>query len=145
MKAKTLNEWIAFYEEKTGEKFKPHPSFKLLYFPKRGFCEISLEPKTKMVIAYQLCGDGHFWKDLLDSFTKLLGFTHGGAICVRSIVPYIRYWGFRIDQTIRLPNGQNQYFCINRYGEKARCSPAWLKEGGEYAYFVTWEVKKCET
>lgn len=139
---KTLDEWIAIYEQKTGEVFKPHPSFKLLYFPDRGFCEIGLDQKAEMVMAYQLCGDGHYWKSVLDSIAKLIGYGHGGTICTRHIKAYIRYWGFRIKQTIRLENGLEQYFCEDKYGVQARCSPAWENKDGTHAYFVTWEIKE---
>lgn len=136
----TLGEWIQLYEKKTSSTFKPHPDFQLFFFPERGFCEIALEPKTKMVMAYQLCGDGHFWKRVLEAFAMAAGYEHCGAICIRHVKPYMRFFGFRILCTKDLPDGSKIYYGEDKDGLTARLAPAW-KEQDDYAYYVTWEVK----
>lgn len=139
MEAHSIEYWVELYEKKTHSDFKPHPNFQLLFFPERGFCEVALEPKTKMIMAYQLCGDGHFWKRIIDAIATVAGFKHGGAICVRHIKPYIRFFGFRVVREEALSDGTRVYYCENKQGTKARCAPAWKDEDG-YAYYVTWEV-----
>lgn len=136
----TFDKWKALYEKKTRNKFKFHPSFQFLFFSERGFCEVALEPHTQMVMAYQLCGDGRFWKHVIDSIAIMAGYEHGGAICIRHIKPYIRFFGFHIVKEEQTSDGVPIYYCENAEGEKARCAPAWKDVDG-YAYYVTWEVK----
>ena len=134
-----LQSWINKYEEKTGEKFTRHPNFTFAFFPDRGFCEICVQ--HDMVMAYQLCGDGHFWKQVIDTVGLVNGCSMGGAIAVRSIKPYIRYWGYKIYEDIALDEGAHQYLCRNVNGSEARISPAWKGENGRYdAYYVTWTL-----
>lgn len=141
---KTFQEWKAWYEDKTHNEFKFHPSFRFIYFPEKGFCEIALEPHTRMVMAYQLCGDGRFWKRVIDSIAMMTEYKHGGAICIRHIKPYIRFFGFHIVKEEQTKDGVPIYYCENAEGEKARCAPAWKDTDG-YAYYVTWEVKAWQT
>ena len=136
----TKDEWIALYEKKTKSAFKPHPNFQMFFFPERGFCEVAFEPKVQMVMAYQLCGDGKFWKRVLDALAMAAGYEHCGAICIRHIKPYIRFFGFHIVRTELLPDGTCIYYCKDGDGATARCAPAWKEQDG-YAYYVTWEVK----
>ena len=75
----SLEEWAELYKKKTHNDFKPHPNFRLIFFPERGFCEVAFEPKVQMVMAYQLCGDGKFWKRVLDALAMAAGYEHCGA------------------------------------------------------------------
>ena len=135
----TLDEWIALYEKKTDSTFKPHPNFKLLFFPERGFCEVAFEPKTEMIMAYQLCGDGRFWKRVIESLAMVAGYHHCGTICIRHVRPFMRLFGFRITRTENLSDGSSIYYGEDADGMTARLAPAW-KEQDDYAYYVTWEV-----
>lgn len=135
---KTFEEWIAFYEKKTGDKFIPHPDFKLIYFPEYGFCEYSLEKDTKMVMIYQLCGDGKFWRRVGETMARVLGWRNMGSICIRRIKPYIRFWGYRVVEKRELAPGEIQYICRDKQGRDAQCTPAWRDDKGEWAYYVTW-------
>lgn len=141
----TIDEWIKLYEKKTKSTFKPHPNFKLLFFPERGFCEVAFEPKTEMIMAYQLCGDGRFWKRVLDSLAMVAGFEHCGAICIRHVKPYIRFFGFHITREEKLADDTCIYYCENADGIHARVAPAWKNEDGTYSYYVTWEAKEWRT
>lgn len=137
---KGMEEWVSVFEKKTKDPFRRHPGFKLLFFPERGFCEVAFEPKTQMIMAYQLCGDGRFWKRVLDSLAVMAGYGHCGAICIRHIKPYIRFFGFRVVQEEQTKSDTPIYYCENEEGVKARCAPAWKDDSG-WAYYVTWEVK----
>lgn len=135
----TLEEWIKEYEKKTKRKFEPAKGFKLFYFPERGFCEIATN--GNMVMAYQLCGDGKFWRRILEFLSISLGYKVAGTICIRHILPYIRFWGFSVVRTEELSDGTKRYFAEDGYGKRATFSPAWkFTDNGEYAYYVTWEV-----
>ena len=139
-----IEEWIRIYENKTHNQFRRHAGFTLIFFPERGFCEVAFEPKTQMVMAYQICGDGRFWKRVLDSLAVVAGFKHCGAIFIRHVKPYIRLFGFHIMREEKLADGTCIYYCENAEGEKARCAPAWKDTDG-YAYYATWEVKAWQT
>ena len=138
----TKDEWIALYEKKTKSDFKPHPNFQLLFFPERGFCEVAFEPKTEMVMAYQLCGDGRFWKRVLDSLAMVAGFEHCGAILIRRVKAYIRLFGYHVTGKDALPDGSFIYYAEDNDGSQARFAPAWKEPDGTQAYYATWKVKK---
>jgi hypothetical protein len=140
----TMEEWISLYEKKTESKFKPNPNFKLLFFPERGFCEVAFAPKTKMVMAYQLCGDGRFWKRVLDSLAIVLGYEHCGAILIRQVKAYIRLFGYRITSKDALTDGNFIYYAKDNDGSQARLAPAWEEPNGTQAYYATWNVKKVD-
>ena len=135
-----LNEWIKKYEDSTGEKFKPHPQFRLFFLPERGFCEYHSDGNLLMI--YQLCGDGKFWYDYATLLALLTSCKNIGTICIRkNVKAYIRFWGYKITSIDNLDGGLHRYHCINKYGKKSLLSPAWTdKEKTIQAYYVTWEV-----
>lgn len=138
---KSFDEWKQMYEDKTGKPFERNKAFKLFFYPEKGFCEVGV--LNTMVIAYQLCGDGWFWRRLLEFLAVSLGYDHCGTICIRRIKPYIRFWGFRIVGKEVTSDGYERYFCKDEDGINLTCSPAWVdNETGEVAYFMTWEVKQ---
>ena len=140
---KTFEEWVALYEKKTGVKFVRNKGFKMFFWPDRGFCEVGV--LDNMVVAWQLCGEGKFWRQLLEAFADALNKPACGTVCVRHIKPYIRFWGAKIKRTEITPTGQERYFCETDDGVKLQCSPAWVDDDtGEISYFMTWEVKKHE-
>jgi len=140
-KDKTLDEWIAEYEKKTGKPFKRMNGFQLFYFPERGFCEIAVDTNNKIVVVYQLCGDGKFWRRLIEFLAMALRYPCCGTYCVRHIKPYIRFWGYKIDRTEITGDNLERYHCSDKHGKKLTCSPAWRdNDTGELTYFMTWEV-----
>lgn len=138
--ARTFDKWKEIYKEKTGKDFIRAEAFKLFYFPEKGFCEIGI--LKDMVVAYQLCGEGWFWRRVLEILAVSLNMTHCGTICIRHIKPYIRFWGYKIERTEETEDGKHKiYHCKNSEGKYLKCSPAWVdNETGEVAYFMTWEV-----
>lgn len=142
---KTLDEWITLYEQKTGKPFERMPGFQMFYFPERGFCEIAADTEHKIVIAYQLCGDGKFWRRFIEGIAQTLRYPCCGTFCVRHIKPYIRFWGAKIDRVELTDDGLERYHCTAGHGVKLTCSPAWRDdETGELTYSMTWEVKYYE-
>lgn len=136
---KSFAEWAQMYKDKTGKEFQRNDAFRMFYFPEKGFCEVG--QTEKMVVAYQLCGDGWFWRRLLEFLAKLLGKSHCGTVCIRRIKPYIRFWGFRIVRKELTDDGYERYFCKDEDGVNLTCSPAWVdNDTGDVAYYMTWEV-----
>ena len=138
----TLNEWIKIYENKTKEKFYPKEGFKLFYLPSRGFCEIKIIDNPYMLQIYQLCGDGHFWKDFADCMAQGMNIKIAGSLCIRNnILAYIRFWGYKIIKKEPLSDGSFVYIGLNKQGKKARFSPVFMhKDKTRRSYMVTWEV-----
>ena len=139
----TLNEYIEKYEKRTGEKFEPKNGFKLFYLADRGFCEYKIDTDKDMVMIYQLCGDGKFWRDYGLLLAELTGCKHLGTICSRdNIKAYIRFWGYVVQKEEILEDGLKRYHCIEKNsGKKGLVSPAWTdKETNKTSYYITWGV-----
>ena len=137
-KEKTLEEWIEFYNRKCPEPFKRDEKFSLFFIPDKGFCEIRLT--EKMVIGRAACGDIKFFRILIENIALIYHRDVAGTYCVRKILPYIRWAGFKVIAT----EGES-YLCEDKQtGQKARCSPVFELANGEKLYLVTWRVKADE-
>ena len=121
-------------------KFEVDPRYRLFYFPDRGFAQFKVT--DKMLIINQICGDGKFWKQVAEVLASACGVNHLGTWCVRNVEVYIRFWGFTADCIEYLQKEDcSRYHCINKTtGERALISPAFKKDNGEWAYYVTWEI-----
>lgn len=136
---KTLDEWIALYEKKTGVVFKPEPRCKMAYFPDRGFAEFGAY--KGMIIIYQLCGDAKFWKQVAEVLAMEHGFNHLGTWCIRDIEPYIKFFDAEIERVEELPDGLKRYHCrFKDTGKPVTCSPRYYLKNGKIGYMVTWEI-----
>ena len=140
MRARTLTEWIDYYNSKTGNRFERDERYRLLYHPSRGFVE--LMPGKTMLIVGQMCGDGHFWKDMADALAASLGYQYVGAQGIRkSAWAYARCFGYRLDRVNDLGDGEKQYFGTHRAtGKHIRVSPGFRQEDGSWSCFLTWEA-----
>ncbi len=136
---KTLDEWIALYEKKTGSKFERMPVCKLVYFPDRGFAEFAAS--KNMIIIHQLCGDAKFWKQVGEVLAMEHGLNHLGTWCIRDIEPYIKFFNAEIENIEELDDGLKRYHCrFKGTGKPALCSPHFKTENGNIGYMVTWEI-----
>ena len=135
---KTLEDWIALYNKKNYEEFTRDKRFELFYLPEKGFAEIV--DTGKMIIVNQMCGEFKFWRDVVEQMSRNSRYKVAGTICIRSILPYIRLAGFKIDR-IEETNLGDRYFCTDkRTGQKGQASPA-----GKDTWFITWEVTANDT
>ena len=134
----TFDEWVDKYNSKTPEPFKRDERFVLYYLPDKGFCEVG--QTDKMVIINQLCGDARFWKEKVSDMARKVGAEQCGTWCIRQQVKaYIRLFGYKIVKTEDTAEGLPRYYGIDKDGKTGLMSPAFRYEGGEQAYFVTWE------
>ena len=137
-KERSLEEWIAFHDSKVPYPFKRDERYKLLYRAGQGFCELGVS--GNMAIIKDMCGNIHFWREVIEQFARELNLPICGAGCCRKILPYIRLLGFRIDKVENTSNGK-KYCCTDKKtGQKAECSPACKMSNGEVGYFVIWRV-----
>ena len=136
---KTLEEWIAFYEQKTGVKFKAEPRCRLIWFADRGFAEFAAA--NNMIIIHQLCGDAKFWKQVAEVLALEHDLRHLGTWCIREIEPYIKFFNAEIERVEELPDGLKRYHCrFKDTGKPATCSPRFKLDNGNIGYMVTWEI-----
>ena len=132
---KTFDEWVEHYNKHSGEVFREHDGCKMFFIPDRGFCELRF--CEDLLIFYQLSGDAKFWHDFGLVLCGIMGLKAMGTICTRNIKAYLRWWNYRITKEVKLKEGV-QYFAEHKEHKwKVRCSPAWNKETGDTAYYVT--------
>ncbi|MEG2583915.1 MAG: hypothetical protein RSA27_05370 [Oscillospiraceae bacterium] len=110
--AKTLNEWIALYERKTGNKVEFLKGFTLLYLPERGFSLMKEDTEWHILMIYIVCGDAKFWHDVGEVIAKSKCCRCISTICSREIEAYIRFWHWRIIDKQDI-NNQKRYICID--------------------------------
>ncbi|MDR1702316.1 MAG: hypothetical protein LBR56_06030 [Sporomusaceae bacterium] len=137
----SLDKWIKRYEEKTKDKFETPAGFTLYYLPERGFAQFAVDPTTKSLIIYQLCGDALFWHDLGIIMCQQQGLHNLCSICTRNIKPYIRLFGWKIIKEEEI-EGMKRFYCLAADGGNVLITYAWLNEDtGAPNYYVTQEVK----
>ena len=137
----TFEEWVDFYNRKNPKaKFERDKRTNLLFQEDKGFCEFLFE--DGMVYIGQTCGDGRYWLKQIEDVARKLGITKGGTYDSRSqILAYIRLFGYKITETIDLPDGNKRYLAEHKKtGKWLRASPAFVYDDGKLAYMVTWEI-----
>lgn len=116
-KGKTLEEWIKIYEEKTEDEFNLPKDFRLFYLAERGFASMKLDLEGKMVIVYQVCGDGKFWRDFAElAFAGPFGLDAVCSICTREIYPYIRAFNWEIIEKQEKKPLEYRFLCRDSIG-----------------------------
>lgn len=137
----TFDKWVTVYNRKNPlAKFKRDERLNLLLDAEKGFCEVGFD--NDMVYIGQLCGDGRYWLKKIEDVARKLGITCGGTLNSRSqIRAYIRLFGYKVKEIIKLPDGNKQYLAVNKEtGKWLRASPAYIYDDGKVAYWVTWEI-----
>ena len=134
-------EWAQLYEKKSGEEYAPNPGFTTLFQPDKGFCEVKYDFEKKMILVFQLCGNGKFWKKTVEELARRQGFTRGGAIAIRNLKPYIRLWGFSVVKEEPQEDGTVKYTGVDKEGNVGTAAPYFKRSNGEWAYYVIWNIK----
>lgn len=136
-KAHSLKEWIKIYEEKTGDNFGVPNGYRLFYMAERGFASMKPDLKTRLMVVYQVCGDGKFWRDYAElTFAVPMGLDAVCTICTRPIKPYIRGFGWEIlDEQHK--NGQYRFLCQDSTGRAVMITHKDVQENGLPEYWVT--------
>lgn len=136
-KPKSLQEWVKIYEEKTGDRAELPYGYRLLYLAERGFASMKPDIEGKMMIVYQVCGDGKFFRDYAELTAAAMGLDCVATICTRAIRPYIRSFGWQIlsEQCIK---DQHRFVCQDSIGRKIVITHKDINEKtGEPEYWVT--------
>lgn len=138
---KSLKDWIELYEAKVKEKAELPSGFSLVYLADRGFTILKPDTESKMMVIYQVCGDGKFWRDYAELKALELGLEVLGSICVRRFAPYIRAFGWELLDTecyINNDETHHRYLCQDSTGRAVLFSHKGFDEDtGEPQYWVT--------
>lgn len=138
-KAKTFDEWVQFYEQKTGDKYKCPNGYRVYYLPDRGFAQ--LNRSGNMLLIYIVCGDGKFWHDFAEVIASAMGCKALGSICTRPPLPYIRFWGWKIERKEE-KDGFFRFWCRDKQGRRVLLTPKHVEDNGDVTYWVTQYLKK---
>ena len=129
-----LQEWIAKYEEKAGEKYVKKKGFSFMFFPDKGFCELGISNELECVVVYRVCGDIKAWCMVIHSIMQLCGYRRMTTICIRHIKPYMRLLGLKVVDSHETELGT----AYDVVFENGRGSVTPIKEE---TYFVALEVE----
>ena len=135
--AHSLKEWIKIYEDKTGDTFGVPEGYRFFYMAERGFASMKPDFKTRLMVVYQVCGDGKFWRDFAElTFAVPLGLDAVCTICTRPIKPYIRGFGWEIlDEQCK--DGQYRFLCQDSSGRPVMITHKDVQPSGLPEYWVT--------
>jgi len=129
--ARTLAEWIAYYEESLGEKMDVPGGFEIYYLPERGFAfmrpVVDDSNGVRTVFVYHVCGDARFWRDVAELMAMQNRLTAIITYCVREILPYIRFFHWQIMETYELGDDgsgrpMRRYVCRDMRGRRVVCT-----------------------
>ena len=140
MKRRTLEEWIKIYEQKTGLEYEiPDPRTIRFFFPDRGFAEIGIV--KGMVIIGQMSGDGIFWKQVAEVLANERKINHVGALLVRNVESYIKFFGVEVESVEEKEKGFKRYHGkFKDTGKKVLLTPQGKIKNGNIRYIATWEI-----
>lgn len=145
---KSFNEWVALYEDKTGDEHTCLDGYTTLYDAEKGYAQYKVEGARLHI--YEACGDGFHWYNVGIKICRDYGIEAIVTICTRKIKPYLRAMKFKVEKEIPLPHRHNgyRYEGVNHIGERFFIFPAWWNEDLQrHAYYVVTfvnEVNKDE-
>lgn len=135
----TKDEWIAYYNKKTPEPFKPDERMNFFFHPDKGFCEVGMSDNC--VFIGQLAGDGRWWKEKVDAMARVFGCKRGSCFfCRRSVPAYLRLFGYKVEGR-EMIGEYTKYVCSNKdSGKYLFAFPTGHFLHGIQLYYMEWEV-----
>jgi hypothetical protein len=98
MKARTLEEWIAYYEKKTGGKHTFRTDEKVAFHPEHGYLSF-IDPafsKPGVFEGHIIVGDAPFWIDCVKKYMRGLGLTKARFYTTRNPEAVMKRYGGKI-------------------------------------------------
>ena len=114
----TPQEWVEWYEKKTGDLFTLPDGYTVNYHERRGLMAFKPDIEAAMLIVEYVIGDGRFWHDVAELIAKQNGFRYVATICTRNVYAYIRYWNYKIVKEWDI-DGQKRFLTIDPLGRYA--------------------------
>jgi hypothetical protein len=134
---KSYEEWVALYEDKTGDEHTCPEGFTTLYDAEKGYAQYRIDGNRLHI--YECCGDGRYWYDVGIKICRDYNIEAIITICTRKIEPYIRSMKFKIKKRTLLPHRHNgyRYEGCNHLGKPLFIFPAWWDyDKNMNAYYV---------
>lgn len=137
---RTLEEWIEIYNKKSLTKFERDKRFRLMYYPDKGFCEMTAT--DKIIVIAQVSGDGKFWKKIAERIARQMNYKLCATTCSRrEIFAYIRLFGHKI-KIIDENKNLKGYYTQDKFGNWALLAECIFKNGS-HGYKILWQVPKA--
>ena len=96
--AKTYEEWVKLYEDKTGDEHTCLDGYTTLYDADKGYAQYKVEGARLHI--YEACGDGFHWYNVGIKICRDYGIEAIVTICTRKIKPYLRAMKFKVEKEI---------------------------------------------
>jgi len=133
----TPQEWIDWYEKKTGDTFTVPEGHTINYHERRGIITFKPDLKSGMLIVMYVIGDGKFWHDVAEMIAKQNGFRCVATICTRNVDAYIRFWDYKVVKEWKNKEGQRRFLTIDPFGRYATLTYRGIDERtGKDTYWV---------
>lgn len=141
-KSRSLQEWIAKYEQKTGEEVVFPRGFVTYWLPERGFAQLKVDAEGSILMIHMMCGDIRFWLDMAKLMCIQNNIDHIASICTRKIESYIRVFNWEVVEEFNV-DGFKRFICKDGAGCKIIISPKGVDElTGDVSYWVTQYLKE---
>ena len=141
----TFEEWVKFYEKKSGDTHEVRGGYTTLYDKDKGYAQFKVDNGRLWV--HEVGGDGRYWYSVAEKICTDNNIPMIVAICTRPILPYLRLMGAKITKKEIQPDRNNAYKIegVNHKGLRFWCWAAWYDEDKKRpAYYVVNEVIKNE-
>ena len=119
MKYWTPQEWVDWYEKKTGDTFEVPGRYTINYHERRGIMTFIADIEAKMLIVGYVIGDGRFWHDVAEMIAKQNGLRYVATICTRSVEAYIRFWRYKVVKEWDDEEKGKRYLTVDPLGKYA--------------------------
>ena len=96
MQARTKQDWVDYYEKKTGGRFVMAPDEMVLFHPRHGFLTFFLNQEDECIEVHHAVGDGKFWQAQAIRMLHVLGMERVRFFTRRNPEAWIRRYGGHI-------------------------------------------------
>lgn len=96
MQARTKQDWVDYYEKKTGGRFVMAPDEMVLFHPRHGFLTFFLNQEDECIEVHHAVGDGKFWQAQAIRMLHVLGMKRVRFFTRRNPEAWIRRYGGHI-------------------------------------------------
>ena len=135
MRSGTPEEWVRWYEEKTGDTFTLPDGYSVNYHLHRGIMVCKPVVEEKMLVIEYVIGDGKFWYDVAEMLALQNGLRYIATICTRDVYAYIRFWGYRILKAWD-NDGAKRFLGIDDSGRYGTVTYGGKDQAGQDTYIV---------
>lgn len=93
MRPRTKQEWVDWYERKTGGRFVLAPDELVVFHPEHGFLTLFVNPEEQCLECHHIAGDGRFWQKQIIRMLSRTGMTRARFFTRRNPEAWMRKYG----------------------------------------------------